>query len=88
MLTCIRNNSERAADLEAVVVTEANGDENPVKTSLVMASERCVTAIPMPVEDSHPDQNHARPIGALPPPPSLNCACPPVQHLFGLRLPL
>lgn len=31
--------TERVADLAAVVVTEANGDENPAKISLVMASE-------------------------------------------------
>lgn len=89
LLTWIRNNSERAADLAAVVVTEANGGENPAKTSLVMASERYASAIPMHMEDLQPDLNHERLLGALPPPPSLNCACPPVQHLlFGLRLPL
>lgn len=50
MLTWIRNNSARAADLVAVVVKEASGDENPVKTSLVMASERYASSNPLALE--------------------------------------
>lgn len=72
-----------------MVVMEASGDENPVKTFLVMASERYASAPPMHVVQSQPDQDHHRLIGALPPPHSLNYARPPVQHiLYGLRLPL